>query len=77
MGAAICQRNNVVNLPRLGIFPLALAHFAQGMGGNIAAPDGWPRALVPLLHLWRPLISVVLGGGQPLVIRAVRFIGQG
>lgn len=55
---------------------LAPAYFAQGMRCDIPAPDGWPHAVVPLLHFWRPLISVVPGGDQPLVIRAVRFVGQ-
>jgi len=54
----------------------APAHLTQGMRRDIPAPDGWPHAVVPLLHLWRPLISVVPGGDQPFVIRAVRFVGQ-
>lgn len=55
---------------------LAPTHLTQGMCRDIPAPDGWPRAVVPLLHFWRPLISVVPGGDQPFVIRAVRFVGQ-
>ena len=77
MGAAVRERNNVVYLSRLGIAALALAYLAQWVCFDVAAPDGWPRAVVPVLHFWRPLRSVVLGRDQPLVFRAVRFIGQG
>ena len=76
MGAAVRERYNVVNLSRLGIAPLAPAYLAQWVCFDIAAPDGWPRAVVPVFHFWRPLISVVPGGDQPFVIRAVGFIGQ-
>jgi hypothetical protein len=75
MGAAVCQREYMVYFARLGIPALAEAHLAQGMAREESAPDGWPRSLVPLLHIWRPLISVVLGRDQPLVFRAVRIIG--
>ena len=76
MGAAVRERYNVVNLSRLGIAPLAPAYLAQWVCFDIAAPDGWPRAVVPVLHFWRPLISVVSGGDQPFMFRAVRFVGQ-
>ena len=76
MGAAVRERNNVVYLSRLGIAALALAYLAQWVRFDVAAPDGWPRAVVPVLHFWRPLISVVPGGDQPFMFRAVRFVGQ-
>ena len=76
MGAAVRERYNVVNLSRLGIAALAPAYLAQWVCFDIAAPDGWPRAVVPVLHFWRPLISVVPGGDQPFMFRAVRFVGQ-
>ena len=77
MAAAVCQREYMVYFARLGVPALAEAHLAQGMARQESAPDGWPRSLVPLFHFWRPLISVVLDRDQPLVLRAVRFIGQG
>ena len=77
MGAAIRERENVMHFSRWRNPALAPAHLAQRMRRDIPAPDGWPHAVVPVFHLWRPLISVVPGGDQPLMLRAVRFIGQG
>ena len=76
MGAAVRERYNVVYLSRLGIAALVPAYLAQWVCFDVAAPDGWPRAVVPVLHFWRPLISVVPGGDQPFMFRAVRFVGQ-
>ena len=75
MRAAIGQGNYMVDFFCCCYPPLTSAHFAQRMGSDEPAPDGWPRAVVPLLHFWRPLISVVPGSDQPFVIRAVRFVG--
>ena len=77
MSAAIRERENVMHFRCRSDPTLAPAHFAQGMRHDIPAPDGWPHAVVPLLHFWCPLISVVPGGDQPFMLRAERFIGQG
>ena len=76
MSSAIRERENVMNFRRRSNPGLTPAHFAQGMRRDIPAPDGWPHAVVPLFRFWRPLISVVPGGDQPFVIRAVRFVGE-
>ena len=76
MGSAIRERENVMHFRCRSNSALAPTHLAQGMRRDIPAPDGWPHAVVPLLHFWRPLISVVPGGDQPFVIRAVRFVGE-
>ena len=55
---------------------LPAAHFAQGMRGNEPAPNGWPRAIVPLLHFRRSAVAIVLGRDQLLVRRAVLPVRQ-
>ena len=76
MGAARRQRNNVMHLRSRRHPALAPAHFAQGMRGNEPAPNGWPRAVVPLLHFRRSAVAIVPGRDQLLVRRAVLPVRQ-
>ena len=76
MGAARRQRNDMVHLRSCRHPALAPAHFAQGMRGNEPAPNGWPRAVVPLLHFRRSAVAIVLGRDQLLVRRAVLPVRQ-
>lgn len=76
MGAARRQRNDMVHLRSRRHPALAPAHLAQGMRGNKPAPNGWPRAVVPLLHFRRSAVAIVLGRDQLLVYRAVLPVRQ-
>ena len=76
MGAARRQRNDVVYLRSRRHPAFAPAHFAQGMRGNKPAPNGWPRAVVPLLHFRRSAVAIVPGRDQLLVRRAVLPVRQ-
>ena len=76
MGTARRQRNDVVYLRSHRHPALSPAHFAQGMRGNKPAPNGWPRAIVPLLHFRRSAVAIVLGRDQLPVRRAVLPVRQ-
>ena len=74
MGAAICQRDNVVYFLRCRNPALAPAYLAEWMRCNVPAPDGWPHAIVPFLHSRCSTVAIVLGCDQLLVRRTIQSI---
>ena len=76
MSAAVCQRDNVVYFLRRRDPTFAPAYLAERVRCNVPAPDGWPHAVVPLLHFRRSAVAIVLGRDQLLVRRAVLPVRQ-
>ena len=76
MGAAVCQRDNVVYFLRRRDPALAPAYLAQRMRQHKPAPDSWPHAIVPFLHIRCSTVAIVLGCDQLLVGRAILLVGK-
>ena len=74
MGAAVCQRDNVVYFLRRRDPALAPAYFAERIRCNMPAPNGWPHAVVPFLHSRCSTVAIVLGCDQLLVRRTIQSI---
>lgn len=74
MRAAICQRDHVVYFLRCRNPTFASAHLAERIRCNVPAPDGWPHAVVPFLHIRCSAVAIVLGCDQLLMRRTIQSI---
>jgi len=74
MGAAICQRDNVVYFLRRRDPALPPAYFAERIRCNVPATNSWPHAVVPFLHSRCSTVAIVLGCDQLLVRRTIQSI---
>ena len=74
MGAAVCQRDNVVYFLRRRDPALAPAYLAERIRCNVPATNSWPHAVVPFLHSRCSTVAIVLGCDQLLVRRTIQSI---